>query len=413
MTTEPTPRWTVTDYPSPDLAAATEEMLYLSAESFHAIEINSGETAWSTDIAPGARINATEANVFVRQPKDESLRCLTTFDGVEMWETTLSGRFRYLLANDSQAIAPTEPESENGLLEAVDIESGAQAWSVPYSAPVSGITPLSEGIVLIDDDRRISLVDEVNGIERWSHTVAGDIHTHLAHEGFLCVGYEGGLTRINLNTGIEQQHVETGSRVRIIAPLDGGMMIGGADGVVSKVTWRGGLEWSKMMHDPITALLVADGSLYVGDRAGDIAALASDDGDVQWTLETTGRIYSLRCHSHTLCGRSADGSVFGLDPSTGDHRWRLTVDDTGLSPRIEVRGEDMYLHTGSNLVAIDPRDGSVDWKLETEQLLFGQKYVHCVVDGQVRAIPLLPDATTEFVDDRDEGDGITRIWRGN
>lgn len=414
MTSEPSPRWRTNAFADPRICTVTDDLLFLVADALYAVQIETGEKDWETSISMGARINATESNVFVRQPNETNLRCLAAFDGAEMWETNLSGRFSYLLASDRNAIAPTQTDDGKGLLEAVDIDSGENDWSRRFAAPVTAISSVSDGIVFIDDDRRISLIDEEGGIERWSNEADDYIHSYVAHDGQLSVGHANGLRIIDLQTGIERHQIPMDHGIRTMKPVDGGIITGATDGTASMIGWDGDIRWSTSFSDPITALEKDDDGVYVGNRAGIVVGLDPENGDIEWDSSVAGAVQDLLTHGTSLCGRISDGSIIGLDLTSGEYRWRLTVDESNLSPRIVVRGDDMYLYTGSALVSVDSRDGTVRWKHEFDQILFGDDCVYITHDGMVMSIPLLPDATTRFIDDRDEGDdSVTRIWRGD
>jgi outer membrane protein assembly factor BamB len=415
MSADPTPRWKTDAFASPKLCAITDDRLYLVADgTLHAVGKATGECEWKTGISPGARIHTTDAAVFVRRPNESTLRCLAAPDGAELWETELSGSFTYLLANESNAIVPAQTADGQGLLEAVDIYSGDEDWSWKFEAPVSAITPVSNGIVLIDADQRVSLVDEQGGIERWSNDIDDHIYTHVAHDGRLCIGHESGLTIIDMQTAIPKPRIGEGHGVRTIEPIDGGITVGSTDGTITHIEWESGANWSTAFSDPITALSADDGMLYVGNRSGIVAGLDAATGATAWETSVAGAVQDLLIHQSSLFARVSDGSTSSFESASGEHRWRLTVNGSSLSPRIETHGDDMYLHTPSALLSVDSKEGSINWKYQIDKVLFGDDCICVVQDGTVISLPLLPDATTQFMGDRDEDDdSITRIWRGD
>ena len=74
-------------------------------------------------------------------------------------------------------------------------------------------------------------------------------------------------------------------------------------------------------------LCVRDGQLYCGaGQTGDLAALDTVDGSTRWTVETDsgGRTYDLLAVGETLfVGRH--GRLEGVDPATGERRWKTNV----------------------------------------------------------------------------------------
>ncbi len=139
---------------------------------------------------------------------------------------------------------------------------------------------------------------------------------------------------------------------------------------------------------------VGDGLTYVGDRSGNLFALDSVSGAIEWRFETdAGLEVSPTLLGDTLYVATRDGQVFGLDAQTGEERISFRSPARALTS-LRIAGDTLYA-TGldGGLFAHDLTDG-------TEQFRFAPSLA-------IAGAPEVVGDTT-YVDTVD-GDGVYAI----
>ncbi|QLK27475.1 PQQ-binding-like beta-propeller repeat protein [Natrinema zhouii] len=119
-------------------------------------------------------------------------------------------------------------------------------------------------------------------------------------------------------------------------------------------------------------LAVVDGTVYLRTYGNEIHALDAADGSVEWTNETISAEGAPAVANDTVyvgggqltALNAADGSVrwqrkFDFEPAEYKRRWGFPVS----SPTI-VDGR-LYVAVDGTIYALDPTDGSTDWKRDT------------------------------------------------
>lgn len=113
---------------------------------------------------------------------------------------------------------------------------------------------------------------------------------------------------------------------------------------------------------------LADGVLYLTDKAGDIRALKASDGSTLWHHEgtgtrqgapadTTGAVYS---HGRVFVALQ-NGRVMALDPDTGKIEWQQHLPTQLESSPLVIRGT-VYLGSDKGLLyALDTGNGKTRW----------------------------------------------------
>lgn len=129
--------------------------------------------------------------------------------------------------------------------------------------------------------------------------------------------------------------------------------------------------------------VVADGTLYVGDWAGHVRALAADDGALEWdaALGDAPVPGAVALADELVFAASSDGELHALDRATGDEAWTTPVDEhpaamvwgspvhvdglvvLGVASDQELTG-DTPTFRGS-VVAFDAASGDEVWRYRT------------------------------------------------
>lgn len=152
-----------------------------------------------------------------------------------------------------------------------------------------------------------------------------------------------------------------------------------------QVKWVFGLPATEMPH---VQPLVTQNTVFIGDEAGAVYALARDSGCTRWIFDAEASARTaLRLvqheQQHWLVFGDAKAFVYGLDPQTGKQRWRVLADEhhkAMISGSPVDYGGKVYVPVSSweafwagnpfyacctfrsSLLALDVASANVDWK---------------------------------------------------
>lgn len=146
-------------------------------------------------------------------------------------------------------------------------------------------------------------------------------------------------------------------------------------------TWKvpvpGGVD-----HGPVT-----DGPRVFYVSGGGVHAVAAGDGRAVWSI--SGRAGALAAGPSLLALREPDGTVWGIDPATGDARWKV---ESGIAgPLAPVVDADRVLVAGEGIAVLDAASGRVLWaapgepKVTAPPTVAGPLVIAGEADGTVRA----------------------------
>jgi len=206
-------------------------------------------------------------------------------------------------------------------------------------------------------------------------TVTGDL---------VCVlGRTGDLHALDRATGERRWRVELAGGNWAPAVADGTLYVGDFSGTVAAVDCESGrIRWSTTVDGrPILTPTVVDGTLYVGVQEQGISAFDAESGAERWSTDLGERGAWLSGPVHAG-GRLLVGgreSLFAVDADSGAVTWRAGV---GAPPRVGgVVDGTALLGAGAELLALDAAGGDPVWRVETD----GTVRSPAVADGVVCA----------------------------
>ncbi|MEF8800446.1 MAG: PQQ-binding-like beta-propeller repeat protein [Halolamina sp.] len=82
-----------------------------------------------------------------------------------------------------------------------------------------------------------------------------------------------------------------------------------------------------------------------------------------WSVTADSQLSQPVLAGETLYVGSRDGAVLAIDARTGEERWRQSIGDAAFTPRVVT--ERLCVPTASAIVALDPAEGSEQWRVET------------------------------------------------
>jgi outer membrane protein assembly factor BamB len=159
--------------------------------------------------------------------------------------------------------------------------------------------------------------------------------------------------------------------LNLIPALDGNRLYAAShDGrVEARDANTGKLLWGVDTGLPFSGGIgLGTGHLLIGTDNGDLLALSSSDGSVQWRSQVSSEILSIPKEEHGIVVvRCTDGHLFGLDAKTGARRWQHERQVPALSLRIMgspavADGLVIDGYAGGKLVALKLEDGQVQWE---------------------------------------------------
>lgn len=145
------------------------------------------------------------------------------------------------------------------------------------------------------------------------------------------------------------------------------------------------LAWKHEAAKPVKATAVSDGERYfIGDAKGKFYALGAADGKPVWTFDAKDSIEgsALLTGGQVIFG-TLEGTVYCLEAATGKETWKFkTEGEVRAAPNVfERKDQPPLILIGSydaNLYAINLKDGSKVWNVETGNYVNGSA---AVVDG--------------------------------
>jgi outer membrane protein assembly factor BamB len=286
--------------------------------------------------------------------------------------------------------------SSDGIVDAVDLRTGALRWKVDAGAAFGSASPLVvDGQVIVGDrGGTVHALDAATGKNAWTVSTDGPIAGAAAAIGDTVF--------IATEAGTAYAMAASTGAVRWQAKLAAGLM--------HSIAASGDLVYCTLAHGHVEARRAADGSLawsarFPDDGAGGTPAIADGLVFVPIGLDslstTTRAVVALDAATGTERWRRsskagavlyapavADGTgyivgedktVAAVDAETGAERW--TTSTGAINDALPaIWDRTVYVATqGNNLQALDTATGTVDWRVP----IVGVPYSPVVTDGLV------------------------------
>ena len=128
---------------------------------------------------------------------------------------------------------------------------------------------------------------------------------------------------------------------------------------------NGTLKWRYQTNHVVysSPAIGDDGTVYCGSHDGYLYALYPNNGTLKWKFPTNNWIRTAPCIADdgTIYVVSLDNHLYAINPN-GTLKWKTNMGHAGTSPTI---GQDGTIYCGyTELFAIDPVDGSVEWTFD-------------------------------------------------
>lgn len=331
----------------------------------------SDDVLWDKDLDEEIRATPIIADgIVVIATTDGRVVAFELEDGTKRWERDGNNDIIWTPAADSETIYVYLNEGE---MHALNLRTGESRWRLRFeNAPFE-----VDGSVLVDDILYISTVyvwaiDTRSGDVLWKITPEEHDPTGLAVEDDrLFIASRGVAEALDVANGSQIWRSEY--REVMWSPLTVGdniyLPIGGPPEIWALSTETGEFRWKTMIAEEpreslATSPIVTDERIIAADHKGTVAGLSEDDGILQWR-------YSLDSDldDHPVaCGETVyiptDGDIVALSTSTGEVQWRTEVGELPNSPAIV--GDRLLVTTeGGQVLALGSERGFLQrWRTE-------------------------------------------------
>lgn len=220
--------------------------------------------------------------------------------------------------------------SENGILKAIDMETGEEEWDLDLESP-SNSSP-------------------------------------IVHKNKLYVGCEDGLKIVNLNSHKIVKDYDCD--IVEAAPFfyKDVVYFGSDDGHLYGVDEDGKTQFNKKLDGKLrTSPIVVDDTIYVGSTNGKIYSIGTDKKK-NWDFTAGDEILSSPAYvNKTIIFASNDGTLYCLNESDGDVIWKEDLKNKVMSsPTIDEHDNSVYIGSDEgNMTCLDTRDGTIKWSHST------------------------------------------------
>lgn len=231
----------------------------------------------------------------------------------------------------------------NGLVKALNVETGQEIWRVKTGLEISGGPGVGEGLVLIGTgEAELVALNEDDGSEQWRARVSGEIlSVPVAALGVAVVHtLDGKLFAFDITSGEQVWFYDRTvpvlslyggsspvvSGVSVICGFASGKLVA-LDLISGEILWEttvtapGGRTELERMVDIDGDPLVQDGVVYVTTYNGDMAAVGEGTGVVIWRRKLSAYT-NIGADWRQLYVADENGVVWAIDPRNGSAVWK-------------------------------------------------------------------------------------------
>ncbi|MDX5629592.1 MULTISPECIES: outer membrane protein assembly factor BamB [unclassified Brenneria] len=309
-----------------------------------ALDLDSGAEIWKVDLSEktgflSSNISALLSggvavsgnHVYVGSEKAQ-VYALNTEDGASVWQTKVAGEvISRPVISDGVVLVHTS----NGMLQALDEADGAIKWTVNLDMPTlslrgeSAPTVAFGAAIVGGDNGRVNAVLINQGQLIWQQRISqpsgateidrlNDVDTTpvIVGEVVYALGYNGNMTALDLRSGQILWKRELGSVHDFIVDGDRIYLVDQNDRIVALNTNGGVNLWrqSDLLHRNLTAPVLYNGYLVVGDAEGYLHWLNTADGRfvAQQKVDSAGFLSKPVIASDKLLIQAKNGEVYAF-----------------------------------------------------------------------------------------------------
>ncbi|MDR3432467.1 MAG: outer membrane protein assembly factor BamB [Rouxiella aceris] len=309
-----------------------------------ALDADSGKEKWKVNLSESqgffsgnlsaqlsGGIGVSGAHLYIGSEK-AMVYSLNTADGKVFWQTKVAGEaISRPVVSDGLVLVHTS----NGLLQALSEIDGTIQWSANLDMPTLSLRGESAPAVAFGaaivggDNGRVSAVMLKEGQMIWQQRISqttgateidrlNDVDTTpvVVNGVIYSVAYNGSLVAMDLRSGQVMWKRDVGSVNNIIVEGDRIYMVDQDDRVMALNTQGGVSIWrqSELLHRNLTAPVLYNGYIVVGDSEGYLHWLNTDDGRfvAQQKVDSSGLLSAPIVASDKLVVQAKGGEVYSF-----------------------------------------------------------------------------------------------------
>lgn len=309
-----------------------------------ALDADNGKEKWKVDLSenPGffssnisaqlsGGVTVDGSNLYIGSEK-AVVYSLNTADGSQAWQTKVAGEaISRPVVSDGLVLIHTG----NGILQALNQKDGTIAWSANLDMPTLSLRGESApatafGAAIVGGDNgRVSAVLMKEGQMIWQQRISepsgateidrlSDVDTTpvIANGVIYTIAYNGNLVAMDLRSGQIMWKREVGSVNNILVEGDRIYLVDQNDRVMALNTEGGVTIWtqSELLHRNLTAPVLYNGFIVVGDAEGYMHWLNTNDGRfvAQQKVDSSGLLSAPVVASDKLVVQAKGGEVYSF-----------------------------------------------------------------------------------------------------
>ena len=253
----------------------------------------------------------------------------------------------------------------------------AEAWRFAAGSPILSQPAVAAGVAYFgSDDGVLYAVDLRTGAERWRHDTGASLTSSpaIADDILVTVTTAGRLVAVDAQTGAELWHSDENFAAESMPAIVGQTVYTGTNGgtVLAMELLTGEQRWSYDAGAAVTrSVAVSDSTLYFGADDATFHAIDAETGSGRWTYQSVGgRIgtpAARRDWVYFVILDEPHSQLTALDPATGEERWRFAPENAASLRPVVLGPDSIYVaDSGGTIYALDPASGAVRWSMEQD-----------------------------------------------
>jgi outer membrane protein assembly factor BamB len=283
-----------------------------------------------------------------------------------------------------------------GTMHAIRLADGSSVWKkgFPDSGFGAGAAIEADRLYIGDMNGAIYCLATADGKEVWQQKLEGEVYAGPSLNGhdvlFTCEA--GTLSCRNKQDGKERWQFHIEAPLRCTPTIAGGRaLLAGCDSVLHLIDVADGKEVGTVDIDGPTGSTPAmrDGRTFFGTESGtffaiNVPANKDEKSTVAWTYRDPQRNHPIRAAAaldkQVVIYGSQGKAIYGLDPATGDEKWKLPTRSRVESSPVIAGNRVVAATTAGKIYLLDTESGEVKWERDA-----GGSFVAspAVVDGKI------------------------------
>lgn len=267
--------------------------------------------------------------------------------------------------------------SGDGVLYAVDAETGEQLWSVEGFGQLESTGAISgDMIITAGYNQTVKAMDRITGDDRWSFkTEYGVQGAPLIVEDRVYIATDHEVYALDVKSGELVWKDPTGTEGAYMgAPAykDGVLYTTGGKLLLALDAESGRELWRTQKSEMFLGLAIADGFVYVGNFDRKLYAFDLSTGQERWSFDGEEVFWSSPAADNGVIYAGNDRTVYALGAKSGQLLWSFDAESRSVSEPLVSDGV-VYVSDSSHefprgprhLYALDARTGEQLWAFES------------------------------------------------